>query len=186
MSKQNESVAVPSMNSYLSNPTTHLLEHQVKVFIGLGANLDSPQAKLNSAINELAALPETQLVAQSSIYLSPPMGPQDQNDYHNAVVAIQTRLMPLALLDQLQNIENLHGRVRKAQRWGPRTLDLDILLYHDKTIENSRLTIPHYGLEQRIFVLQPLFEIAPELVLPNGKSIKTLLQSIDNQRIQKL
>lgn len=150
----------------------------LRCFIGLGANLAQPIAQLQQALIAIKALPNTKLVAASSFYGSKPMGPQDQPNYVNAVVAIDTSLAPLALLDHLQHIEQQQGRQRKAERWGPRTLDLDILLYGQQLINSERLTIPHYGLNQREFVLYPLAEIAPELILPNGTVLQDLLTQV--------
>ena len=112
------------------------------------------------------------------------MGPQDQPDYMNAVAALQTELSPLELLDKLQAVENKAGRVRKDNRWGARILDLDILLFDNDIINHQRLTVPHYGLELREFVLLPLAEISPELMLPNGKSILALSQDIDTNGLK--
>ena len=107
------------------------------------------------------------------------MGPQDQPDYINAVAKLETTLSAIELLDALQDIEQSQGRVRKENRWGPRTLDLDIILYADQTINSERLIIPHYGMQDREFVLYPLFEIAPELQLPNGTSLSEILKGCD-------
>ncbi len=148
------------------------------VYIGLGSNLSDPKEQIILAIKSLKSIKKSEFQSVSSLYYSRPMGPQDQPDYMNAVVALNTELEPLALLDELQAIENISGRVRKDNRWGARILDLDILLYGQDTIENERLTVPHYGLELREFVLQPLAEISPELILPNGKNILTLSQNI--------
>ncbi|MDZ7902145.1 MAG: 2-amino-4-hydroxy-6-hydroxymethyldihydropteridine diphosphokinase [Rheinheimera sp.] len=106
------------------------------------------------------------------------MGPQDQPDYVNAVAALHTKLSAEQLLDQLQQIELSHGRVRKAERWGPRTLDLDILLFGDMVIETPRLTVPHYGMAVREFVLYPLAEIAPDLQIPKLGSLAALLAQV--------
>ena len=103
------------------------------------------------------------------------MGPQDQDDFVNAVVLLATELEPLALLDELQSIEQHHQRVRE-RHWGPRTLDLDLLLFADQTIQNSRLTVPHTELSRRDFVIGPLLELCPELLLPNGTPLQQLLQ----------
>jgi len=111
------------------------------------------------------------------LYCSKPMGPSDQPHYINAVAKIETDLAPLLLLDTLQQIELEKGRVRKAQRWGPRTLDLDILLYGDEQIVSERLTVPHYGMKQREFVLYPLAQIEPMLSMPDGKTISDLLDA---------
>jgi len=106
------------------------------------------------------------------------MGPQDQPDYMNAVLSLQTNLSALALLDALQVIENKSGRIRKGDRWGARILDLDILLYGTQVINNARLTVPHYGIKSREFVLTPLAEISPKLHLPDGDSINELSKNI--------
>ncbi|WP_105169228.1 2-amino-4-hydroxy-6-hydroxymethyldihydropteridine diphosphokinase [Pseudoalteromonas sp. T1lg23B] len=141
------------------------------VFIGLGANLNDPTSQLRNALRALETLPKSHLVCSSRLYGSKPMGPQDQPDYINGVACIHTELTPEALLDALQTIELEQGRVRKDERWGPRTLDLDILLFGNEVIQTPRLTVPHYGLCDREFVVYPLLEIAPELVLPNGMKL---------------
>lgn len=156
------------------------------VFLGLGANLTNPVAQIQNAVAALRQLPQSKLVAVSSLYGSRPMGPQDQPDYVNAVAKISTGLTPLALLDALQQIEQQQGRQRKAERWGPRSLDLDILLYASHTIASERLTVPHYGLAQREFVLYPLAEIAPQLTLPCGTPLQTLLNKVPLNGLQKL
>lgn len=150
-----------------------------RAFIGLGSNLAQPAAQIQAALHAMTQLADTRLIAQSSLYGSKPMGPQDQPDYVNAVVALQTSLTPHQLLDALQRIELEHGRVRKAERWGPRTLDLDILLFDDLQFSDERLTIPHYGMRQREFVIYPLLEIAPQLVLPDGTPLRDLQHTCD-------
>jgi len=144
-------------------------------FIGIGSNLDQPVEKAKQAIAALQSLPNSIFINCSSLYCSKPMGPSDQPDYINAVAQIETNLAPLELLDTLQQIELEKGRVRKDQRWGPRTLDLDILLYGNEEIVSERLTVPHYGMKLREFVLYPLAEISPKLRLPDGKTISDLL-----------
>lgn len=158
----------------------------VRCYIGLGANLANPVQQLESAIAALRQLPHSRLVAVSSLYGSKPMGPQDQPDYVNAVAALDTTLLPEQLLDALQNIEQNQGRQRKDERWGPRTLDLDILLYGGQIINTERLTVPHYGLKQREFVLYPLAEIAAELQLPDGTVLSSLLEQVGLNGLQKL
>ena len=148
------------------------------VYIGLGANLDEPIKQLESAIEAIKALPKITIIKVSSFYGSKPMGPQDQPDYVNAVLALTTSLAPLTLLDQLQKIELDAGRVRKDERWGARVLDLDILLFGEQIINNERLTVPHYGMKAREFVIYPLAEIAPELILPCGENIIALRDKI--------
>jgi 2-amino-4-hydroxy-6-hydroxymethyldihydropteridine diphosphokinase len=154
-------------------------------YIGIGSNLETPVDQVQQAIQELSNLPHCQLVKASSLYASKPLGPQDQPDYINAVVHLDTDLEPLALLDALQELEHLHRRVRK-QHWGPRTLDLDMLLYNQETINHARLQVPHPGLTQRNFVLYPLAEINSQLSLPNGTSLQQLLQDCPLADLVKL
>lgn len=155
------------------------------VYIALGSNLNTPVEQLNNALQAISTLPNTRLIAVSSFYQSKPLGPQDQPDYVNAVAQIDTELAPLALLDELQRIENEQGRVR-LRRWGERTLDLDILLYGNEIIQNERLTVPHYDMQNREFVIVPLFEIAPDLVMPNQKSLAELATHFAQHQMQRL
>lgn len=156
-----------------------------KVYIALGSNLANPQAQLTAALQALNALSDSRLTAVSSFYQSQPLGPQDQPDYVNAVACLETSLAPLALLDELQRIEHEQGRVR-LRRWGERTLDLDILLYGNEIIQNERLTIPHYDMHNREFVIVPLFEIASDLVLPNTQLLADLVKQFDDHEMVKL
>ena len=153
------------------------------VYIGLGANLDQPQQQLEQALIELAKVPQSHLVAHSSLYHSKPVGPQDQPDYVNAVALLETDLEPLALLDALQQLEQDHGRIRK-RHWGERTLDLDIILIDDQVIDSERLQVPHPFAQQRSFVLYPLSEINPQLIFPNGVALEQLLTELDNDLIR--
>jgi 2-amino-4-hydroxy-6-hydroxymethyldihydropteridine diphosphokinase len=143
-------------------------EQPIRAYIGLGGNLDRPAERIRRARSAIMAAPGIREAAFSGLYRSAPMGPADQPDYVNAVMAVDTTLAPLQLLDALQAIETAFGRVRLGERWGPRTLDLDILLYGAEVIASERLTVPHPGLAQREFVLYPLAEIAPGLTLPVG------------------
>ena len=156
------------------------------VYIGLGSNLSKPRLQVTNAAKEIANIDKTKVCALSSLYLSKPMGPQDQDDYINAVISIETSLSALALLDALQAIENAAGRVRKDNRWGARILDCDILLYGNQSIDNARLTVPHYGMKLREFVLLPLAEIATNLYLPDGTSVNSLANEINSNGIVKL
>ena len=151
----------------------------VTVYIGLGSNLNNPEQQVTQACAEIAALKLVTLTKISSLYQSPPLGPVDQPDYINAVAEIATSLTPEELLTELQAIENKHQRVRTAQRWTARTLDLDILLYGEKVIKSKNLVIPHLGLYERAFVLYPLLEIAPELAIPGRGSIRELVQNCE-------
>lgn len=139
-------------------------------YIGVGANLNNPGQQIKLALAALKQLPQTELLAVSATYGSKPLGPQDQPDYQNAVAKIQTTLEPLALLDALQAQEKEQGRI-KLRHWGERCIDLDILLYDQQVISLPRLSIPHLELKKRSFVVIPLQEIAPELVLPDGTAI---------------
>lgn len=145
------------------------------VYIALGSNLASPLTQVNAAIAALGTIPDSRIVAVSGFYRTPPLGPQDQPDYLNAAVALETSLAPESLLDHTQRIELDQGRVRKAERWGPRTLDLDIMLFGDETLATPRLTVPHYDMKNRGFMLWPLFEIAPELRFPDGETLASVL-----------
>lgn len=156
------------------------------VYIGLGSNLGDSKAQLTSASKAINELNGCKVVAISQLYGSKPMGPQDQPDYVNAVLALETETAPLTLLDNLQSIELEFGRVRKDERWGPRTLDLDIILFGNDTINNERLTVPHYGMKEREFVLIPLAEITTDLKLPTGESVSKLAEEIDNNGLQVL
>ncbi len=128
------------------------------VFIALGSNQNNPIYHIEKGIKQINHLSQTKVIKRSSLYVTKPIGPQNQPDYINAVVKISTTLKPLSLLDLLQEIENKHHR-KRLKRWGPRTLDLDILIYNDMEMNHKRLTIPHPEMTNRDFVLIPLFEI---------------------------
>lgn len=155
----------------------------IRVYLALGSNLADPLHQVQSALNALAAIPDTSLVATSSLYRTPPYGPPDQPDFLNAAVALDTRLDAESLLNHTQRIELEQGRVRKAHRWGPRTLDLDIMLFGDQTLNTPRLTVPHYDMHNRAFMLLPLLEIAPELCLPDGTRLADILTTLDTTAI---
>lgn len=151
----------------------------ITAFVAVGSNLSDPVGQAQNAIEALKGLPSSEFIQSSMLYSSTPMGPQDQPDYINAVVEIKTKLTPLELLDCTQAIELEQGRVRKEERWGPRTLDLDIILYGNEVIDSERLVVPHYGMKEREFVLYPLAEIAPNLTLPCGSRLEDLLKVVD-------
>lgn len=155
-------------------------------YIGLGSNLSNPRLQITNAAEQVADISNSKVIAMSSLYLSKPMGPQDQDDYINAVISVETCLSALELLDALQAIENSAGRIRKDNRWGARILDCDILLYGNENIENERLTIPHYGMKVREFVLLPLAEITPNLYLPDGTAVNLLAGKINCNGMVKL
>ncbi|MBL3526456.1 MAG: 2-amino-4-hydroxy-6-hydroxymethyldihydropteridine diphosphokinase [gamma proteobacterium endosymbiont of Lamellibrachia anaximandri] len=160
---------------------------QIVAYIGLGSNLESPRQQVSRALDELGDLPETHCTARSLLYRTPPMGPPDQPDYINAVAAVTTSLSAEMLLEELQRLERLHWRVRNGERWGPRTLDLDLLLFGHQQIKTSRLIVPHPGLGERAFVLYPLAEIAPPgLDIPLLGSLSGLLERISGDGIEKV
>lgn len=154
-------------------------------YIGLGSNLANPRAQVEQALAELAELPHSTLIARSSLYGSTAIGPGEQPNYVNAVALLQTELAPLALLDALQAIEQSHQRVR-IEHWGPRTLDLDILLLDQQTIDSARLKVPHPYLPQRNFVLYPLSDITPDLQLPDGRGLQELLAQCPRDGLVRL
>ena len=160
--------------------------HKEHCYIGLGSNQGDSDALLNSAIEAINELDETRVLKPSSFYASSPMGPQDQPDFVNAVVLVETSLAPLTLLHALQEIENRHGRVRQGERWGPRTLDLDILIFGNQELQSEELTIPHYGMGDREFVLVPLFEIAPGMVMPDGQPLAAWVSRCNLDGLRRL
>ncbi|HDC4491087.1 TPA: 2-amino-4-hydroxy-6-hydroxymethyldihydropteridine diphosphokinase [Enterobacter asburiae] len=151
-------------------------------YIAIGSNLASPLEQVNAAVQALGEIPQSKIVAVSSFYRTPPLGPQDQPDYLNAAVVLETALNAETLLDNTQRIELQQGRVRKAERWGPRTLDLDIMLFGHETISTERLTVPHYDMKNRGFMLWPLFEVAPDLIFPDGIPLRTILDNLNSER----
>ena len=156
-----------------------------RVYIGMGSNLAEPAEQLRSALQALAQLPDTQLAGVSAFYQSDSLLP-GQPRYTNAVAALDSRLAPLALLDALQAIETGQGRER-LERWGPRTLDLDILLFGDRLIDEPRLKVPHYHMQARAFVLYPLAELAPaDLRLADGRLLKDLLAACPFVGLERL
>jgi len=154
----------------------------VQVYIALGSNLNTPTEQLNSALEAISALPNTELKSVSGFYQSKPLGPQDQPDYVNAVAKFETNLTALELLDKLQHIENSQGRVR-LRRWGERTLDLDLILYSDEQIQNERLTVPHIEMQNREFVIVPMYDLSPDLVLPSGQKLAEIYQRFKDHQM---
>ena len=161
----------------------------MRAWIGLGSNLGEPLEQLRRAVAALAALPGTRLACVSPAYRSeamqlPGQPLQAQPDYLNAVAGIDTALPALDLLDAMQAIEQAQGRTRE-RRWGARTLDLDLLLYGDETLDSPRLQVPHPGLRERRFVLQPLGDLAPGLRLPDGTAIASLLAACPGAPLER-
>lgn len=155
-------------------------------YIGLGSNIEQPETQLHKALLNIQAHEQISIQLCSHSYASAPMGPKNQPDYVNAVCKITTSLTPIELLDALQHIENQHGRKRSGERWGPRTLDLDILLFNNLTMDNDRLTLPHYGMAQREFVMVPLFEIEPDMIMNDGKTISSWVAQCSFASLRRL
>lgn len=153
----------------------------MRAYVALGSNLGDSRQHLLDAIEALAMLPHTQVIARSRIYRTPPWGKRDQPDFLNAVVALETALEPHDLLDALLAIERDAGRERNGERWGPRTLDLDLLHVDGKHVNSERLTLPHPHIADRAFVLLPLHDVAPELDIPGQGKVVDLLQNVDVQ-----
>jgi 2-amino-4-hydroxy-6-hydroxymethyldihydropteridine diphosphokinase len=148
-------------------------------YIGIGSNLDDPEHQVRSAIEALARLPDSRLTRASRIYRTLPWGMTEQPKFVNAAAALMTRLSPRALLDALLAVERAHGRRRDGTRWGPRTLDLDILLYGGLSLDEDGLHIPHPRIAERAFVLMPLADLDAELVVPGRGRVRDLLAQID-------
>lgn len=155
-------------------------------YVALGSNLDGPARHVREAFSALDALPLTRLLRRSALYRSRPLGPVGQPDYVNAVAELETSLEPHALLDGLQSIEQAHGRARGPERWGPRPLDLDLLLYDEREIRDARLLVPHPEMGRRDFVLGPLIEIAPDARIPGLGSARDLLRQLGTSGLERL
>lgn len=163
-----------------------MVEQRTRAYVALGSNLDDPINHVRRAFDDLAVVPSTRLLACSSLYRTAPMGPAGQPDYINAVAEIETGLGALDLLDHLLAIERRHGRVRGAERWGPRTLDLDLLVYGDRQLHDARLTLPHPGIAERAFVLYPLAEIAADLRIAGLGALPDLLAACPSAGIERV
>lgn len=158
---------------------------EFRCYIGIGSNLDNPQARVLAALETIRGLPQSQLVSHSPWYQSKAIGPGEQPDYINGVAQLDTRLNPTQLLRELQAIEALHGRERSI-RWGPRTLDLDILLYGDETVSTEILEIPHPRMKLRNFVIYPLRDLAPGLEFPDGSRLEDIYCELDHNGLEKI
>jgi len=152
--------------------------HWRPAYIGIGSNLDSPSEQVEGGIAALAKIPKSLLILQSGQYRSAQMGPASQPDFVNAVAAILTQLGPHKLLGEMQSIELAHGRKRAGDRWGPRTLDLDLLTFSNMAFSDDTLTLPHPGIAERNFVLLPWQEIAPHVRVPGLASVAELARTV--------
>ena len=158
----------------------------VPAYVGLGSNLDDPVAQLRSGVTALRQLAQTSVEICSSLYRTAPIGLREQPDFVNAVCRLCTGQPPEKLMQNLLEIERARGRVRTGGKGGPRTLDLDLLLYDDHVIHTQELTVPHPRLHERAFVLYPLHEIEPELVVPGRGALRDLLAGCSGQRAERL
>lgn len=161
------------------------MESWVPAYIGVGSNLGDSQARVLAAFEALGALPRTRLIARSRLYRTRPFGPVEQGDFINAVAGLLTQLTPQELLAAIRDLEHAAGRVR-AERWGPRTLDLDILVHGSERIDTPDLTVPHPGIPQRGFVLAPLADIAPTLDVPGMGRVEVLLRALADDGIAEV
>ncbi|SDL85097.1 2-amino-4-hydroxy-6-hydroxymethyldihydropteridinediphosphokinase [Modicisalibacter muralis] len=161
-----------------------MTDFEHRAYIGLGSNLDGPQRRIEQALAALDGLPLTRLTTHSPLYASKPVGPQDQPDFVNVVALLATHLSPLALLDQLQALEQAQRRLRE-RHWGPRTLDLDLLLFDDRHLDLPRLRVPHPAMCERAFVLVPLADIAPQERI-DGKRIDWLASRLEHTGLRCL
>lgn len=162
----------------------------IRVFVGLGSNLGAglptPADRIAAAFADLAAIPMTRLVARSALYANPPFGPVPQPEFVNAAAELGTQLAARALLEELRLIEKKHGRTRDGTRWGPRALDLDILLYGQAVLDEPDLHVPHRGLPERNFVLYPLRDIDPGLVVPGMGPLAEMIARCPPAGLRKL
>ena len=155
------------------------------VFLGLGSNLDHPGLQVEAALREISDIPDTGMVRASSQYQTAPVGIVDQPPFINAVAQVETMLSPHDLLKHLLDIEGRHARVRNEKN-GPRTLDLDILIFSALRMDDGTLTVPHPRMHERAFVLVPLLEIAPQAHIPGKGPAKEFLSQVDARGVRKL
>ena len=160
--------------------------HWFPAYVGIGSNLDNPARQVETAFGALDELPSTRVFLRSSLYRSAPFGGIEQPDFVNAVAALLTQLDPEALLQALQGLQRARGRDQDEVRWGPRVLDLDLLVYSGQTIDKSSLRVPHPGIAERNFVLLPLAEIAPELRVPALGQVARIPVNPSEPRIERI
>jgi 2-amino-4-hydroxy-6-hydroxymethyldihydropteridine diphosphokinase len=162
------------------------VQHWVPAYVALGSNLDDPREQVERAIAALAGLPDCRLVLRSSLYRTRPFGPVAQPDFVNAAAGLLTQLEPAELLARLKALEARLGRERPAVRWGPRRIDLDLLVHGGARIAEPDLEVPHPGIPERAFVLVPLAEFAPDLVVPGRGRVRDLLARVDSADLERL
>ena len=155
-------------------------------YIALGSNIESPLEQIQRALVHLSRLPSTLLIAHSGFYQSAPLGPVEQPEFINAVAGVLTQLAPLELLRALKHLEQSLGRQQPVVRWGPRSIDLDLLVYAHAQIASAQLTIPHPGVTERNFVLYPLLDIAPDLLVPGKGKVRTLAACVSVEGLRRI
>ena len=160
--------------------------HWFPAYVSLGSNLDDPRAQVERAFAALGSLPGSQLVARSSLYRSPPLGPVAQPDFVNAVAGMLTTLDPRSMLAELKGLEERLGRERPVVQWGPRRIDLDLLVHDATRIDEPGFRLPHAGIAERAFVLVPLAEIAPDLDVPGLGRVRTLANRVDRAGLERI
>ncbi len=158
----------------------------VPAYVALGSNLDDPRAQVERALAALAGLPESRLECRSPLYRSRPFGPVEQPDFVNAVAGLLTQLEPTTLLARLKDLETQLGRARPVVRWGPRRIDLDLLVHGSTRLSLADLELPHPGIAEHPFVLVPLAEVAPDLVVPGLGRVRDLLARVDSSQLERL
>ncbi|HJP04862.1 MAG: 2-amino-4-hydroxy-6-hydroxymethyldihydropteridine diphosphokinase [Chromatiales bacterium] len=162
-------------------------KHWSPAYVGIGSNLEDPASQVRAALDGLAELRDSRLVAASDLYRNPPLGPRDQPDYVNAAAGLLTRLSPEDLLAELHGLEKRQGRTRvKGDHWGPRIIDLDLLVFGRRIIHKPGLNLPHPGISERNFVLFPLCDIAPTLAVPGQGIVFQLAQQLGDEDLQAI
>ncbi len=157
----------------------------VPAYVGIGSNMGDSPTRVRGAFDALAGLPHTRLMARSRLYRTRPFGPVPQGDFINAVAGLLTQLDAAAMLEGLRGVERAAGRVR-AERWGPRTLDLDLLVFGAERLQTPELTLPHPGIAERGFVLAPLHDVAPTLDVPGAGRVEVLLRRLADDGIAEV
>jgi len=162
------------------------IRHWIPAYVGLGSNLDDPRAQVLRAFDALARLPDTLLVLRSTLYRTPPFGPVEQPDFVNAAVAMLTQHDAVEFLAMLKQLETDLGREPPVVRWGPRLIDLDLLVHGTTALDEAGIIVPHPGLADRAFVLKPLAELAPDLLVPRVGRVSSLLARVDASNVEPL
>jgi 2-amino-4-hydroxy-6-hydroxymethyldihydropteridine diphosphokinase len=178
--------AVAVVDVAVRRPREPLMVRWVPAYVALGSNLDGPERQIEIALTRLAGIPRTRHVLSSALYSSRPMGPQNQPAFVNAAAGMLTQLSARELLAEFQRIEQAMGRVAPPVRWGPRRIDLDLLIYDELRMQDPGLTLPHPGIHERNFVLYPLADIAPALLIPGRGTVAELARQLGPAGLEPL